>query len=159
MEERQREKSRSEGSGSFIGVDIDTNGDGDKGGLTTGVVKSNLGQFALSFLSETVLVPRTTCPVGTLEFSLVVQRIVLRDQRGDLLYGEGTSWTQCFDPVARTLSATGTLSFIGGTGRYVGASGEIEGSLNADVLLLDPTTGQAYGAGTSEFEGTLNLVK
>jgi len=87
--------------GTIVKTQFDTDGDGAPAYLNILEGKSNLGQFSLQVLDESVLSEPTTCPNGHAGFSvvLVAGSSVFRFRRtGDLLFVRPTSETTCFDP-------------------------------------------------------------
>jgi hypothetical protein len=88
-------------SGTFVKTQFDTNGDGAPANLNFLEGESNLGQFSLQVLDESVLAEPTTCPNGHPGFSvtLVAGSAVFRFRgTGDLVFVQPTSQTTCFDP-------------------------------------------------------------
>ena len=146
--------------GTIVKTQFDTDGDGAPAYLNILEGKSNLGQFSLQVLDESVLSEPTTCPNGHAGFSvvLVAGSSVFRFRRtGDLLFVRPTSETTCFDPstgVSFFRAATGDI--IGGTGRFANATGAIEGEGTARVFIADPA-GHVFGEQHGTIKGMIIL--
>jgi len=85
--------------GTIVKTQFDTDGDGAPANLNILEGKSNLGQFGLQVLDESVLSESTTCPNGHTGFSviLVAGSSVFRFRRtGDLLFVRPTSQNDVF---------------------------------------------------------------
>jgi hypothetical protein len=147
-------------SGTFVKTQFDTNGDGAPANLNFLEGESNLGQFSLQVLDESVLAEPTTCPNGHPGFSvtLVTGSAVFRFRgTGDLLFVQPTSQTTCFDPstaVGFFRAAIGEIS--GGTGRFVNATGTVEGEGMSRILITDPA-GNFFAEQHGTMEGTIIL--
>ena len=146
--------------GTIVKTQFDTNSDGAPANLNILEGNSNLGQFGLQVLDESVLAGPETCPNGHPGFSvtLVTGSSVFRFRRtGDLLFVRPTSQTTCFDPstgVSFFRDAIGQVT--GGTGQFANATGIIEGEGTAQVLLADQA-GHAFGAQYGTITGTISL--
>ena len=130
-------------SGTAMSTQGDTNHDGLKAGLGTVACTSNLGPCTSQGVGEALLGDRATCPNGNQGFNLVLKpgtgHAVTRFARtGELLFSELTSETVCYDPTTRTQFKTGTEKITGGTGRFVGATGDGEFTGTQWVLYVDP---------------------
>ena len=147
-------------SGVFVNIPFDTDGDGAPGDLNLLEGKSNLGQFSLHVVNESVRGAPATCPNGQPGFAimLVAGSSIFRFRHtGDLLFVRPTSETTCFDPstgVSFFREATGAI--IGGTGRFANATGAIEGEGTASVLLADPG-GHVFGEQHGTIQGIIIL--
>jgi hypothetical protein len=121
---------------------------------------SNLGQFSLQVLDESVVSEPTTCPNGHAGFSviLVAGSSVFRFRdTGDLLFVRPTSQMTCADPstgVSFFQAALGEI--MGGTGRFAHATGTLEGEGMARVLLTDPV-GNVFAEQHGTITGTIIL--
>jgi hypothetical protein len=101
-------------SGVFVTTQFDTNGDGAPADLNVLEGHSNLGQFSLHVLNESVRTDEATCPHGQPGFpvTLVTGSSIFRFRRtGDLLFVRPTAETTCVDP------STGVISFRATPGR------------------------------------------
>jgi hypothetical protein len=121
------------GAGTFadgVETNIDTNGDGASATLDQGLDNCNIGRFF--FQEEGESIPRSVtsaCPAGTDEEVYIdqthgQQRAVLTDEKtGDQLFAKIASETLCFNASTFTFTNSGHFEFIGGTGKYTGATG------------------------------------
>jgi hypothetical protein len=152
-------------AGTFLSTRIDLNNDGSLAGWGTVTVKSNLGRATSQGVVEIDLVdpPTGACPAGQLELTLVAGRFVdtftQTAKVKDRFFGEATSSTTCVDPATGALSSNNTITVIGGTGKFAGATGSFENSYTGFVLLADPdpASKQSFGSFAGEFTGTLTL--
>ena len=146
--------------GTFVKTQFDTNGDGAPANLNILEGNSNLGQFSLQVLDESVLAGPETCPNGHPGFSvtLVTGSSVFRFRRtGDLLFIRPTSQTTCFDPstgVGFFRDAIGQVT--GGTGRFANATGTLVGEGMSQLLITDPA-GNFFAEQHGTIEGTIIL--
>jgi hypothetical protein len=146
--------------GTIVKTQFDTNGDGASANLNILEGNSNLGQFSLQVLDESVLAGPETCPNGHPGFSvtLVTGSSVFRFRRtGDLLFVRPMSQTTCFDPstgVSFFRDAIGEVT--GGTGRFANATGTLVGEGMSQVLLTDPA-GNFFAEQHGTIEGTIIL--
>jgi len=147
-------------SGTIVSTQFDTDRDGAPANLNVLEGKSNFGPFSLQVLDESSLSEPATCPNGRVGFSvrLVAGSAVFRFRRtGDLLFVQPTSQTTCFDPstgVSFFRAATGDI--MGGTGRFINATGSIEGEGMARILITDPA-GHVFGEQHGTIKGTIIL--
>lgn len=149
-------------SGSTLqnGTLIDTDGDGRTANFTIWSGENNLlGPITYHSVSEYISVDFCTCPNGNDGFcsELIMGSWVRNVERsGDLLYGDLSSGTACFDFTTglASLSAKGTIT--GGTGRLEGATGIIETSATVIRLIRD-SEGHGFAAGTARSTGTINI--
>ena len=143
-------------SGSFISTQIDTNGDGATANLGQVVLNSNLGPATSQVVAEFSFVSPALCTSGNagFEFELVMGKGFHRFHDGDLLFFEYSSGTLCFDPLLNSSSLHITANAIGGTGKYIDATGpaEIRGT---STLLISNPAGGSFGAQSGEFTGTI----
>jgi len=145
-------------SGSFLdnNTQIDTNGDGVKATSFTYAANTNLGRVTGQAVFETSSLPApVTCPEGNLEYTVALDLPIERFPNGDLLFYETPALTLCFDPNTGTFSISYTTTIIGGTGKFAGATGSIEGNSPGGYLFYDPVSGQGFGYFTGEFTGTI----
>jgi len=149
-------------SGSFVNTQSDTNGDGIKGSIFTGAGEDSVsGKFTTQSVTEHFASGETTCPNGNPGFVLTLVpgtgAFVNRIDGGELMYGQYTAETQCFDPFTMTLFYSYTIQFTGGTGRFVGATGTSEGQGTATILFQD-VANNMFGAGSGQYTTTLILL-
>jgi hypothetical protein len=147
------------GTGLTARIDLDNDGRLADGG--TWVEKSNLGPSSAQFVIEGVTVPPTgACPAGQLERTLVAGSVVntflhTRDQ----LFIQLTSRIFCFDLVTGAFSAHTIAAIMGGTGKFVEATGSVDYRFTGVTHLadFDPASNQLFVSFTGTVEGTLIL--
>jgi hypothetical protein len=158
--EERKFKFRASGSGTPSR--IDTNGDGVPASETRISGRSNLGLVSIQAVNETKLklsnpadltsVVLCQLPNGDpgLQFEIVQAHSVYRIGSGALLFGQASGGAgnclrlTCFGAPGQILpgcqfSSNIVVNFIGGTGRFDGASGTIELNGTGTVLLAHPT--------------------
>jgi hypothetical protein len=155
-------------SGTFVsGVEnhLDTNGDMRSASVHQGLVNCNIGRFLFQEEFEFLdpLPAPVTCPTGTTEFDLLQAQVVLTEEKtGDqLFFGDAAGGvTFCLNPDL-TFSFTEQGTFAGGTGRFMGASGSIDGQGTGKYLVSGSKEGVFGGFGqfTETVTGTLNIPK
>lgn len=141
-------------SGSFTHAGVDLNGDTVAGAFhSQGSGVGTLGKLTWTSLSEVdpnfaVNTPR--CP-GLLDFTYDALAAVLSYKDGrDLLYlrlEPGDVAYGCVDPATFDNDASFDLTVVGGTGRFVGATGFAHVELLVNSLLFDAAGGYVFGAG------------
>ena len=141
-------------SGSFVTTAIDTDGTGSKAVLTILNGSSSLGQIAAQGVGEWKNVALETCPLGSIEAQIVTAKGVLQAPDGDTVFTEFTSGTSCSVPATGATTYTTEGSFIGGTGRFLGATGALQATGTVQTLVSDPSNNE-FGAVTTEVAGTL----
>lgn len=144
-------------SGSGATAVIDTNGDGVKASLVQLEGAGGLLGPTTTWLTSESLPPLATpvtCPVGNLEFPLLLQRGVVRVHRtGDLFFFNASSGTSCIDPTG-TFSLSFEEDIIGGTGAFEGATGSFEVTVTGTTLVRDPSNNTFSGL-TGTATGTI----
>ncbi|SRR5712692_336806 len=150
-------------AGTFLSSRIDRNDDGVPAGWQTGVTKGTLGNRIFQGVSEFVRTdPTTECPRGV--FIIDAQNgqgfgtFTETFPNGDQYYARILTSTLCSDGVGGFTGST-TLSIVGGTGKFAGASGNIENSFAGFYQAFDANANpvQGFGSFSGEFEGTLIL--
>jgi hypothetical protein len=142
-------------SGSALSTQGDTNHDGIKAGLGTVSCKSNLGRCTAQGVGEAVVAGPATCPNGSAGIDLTLlpgtgHGVTRFEESGDLLFGQLSSETVCYDPSTGTQFKSGTDTITGGTGRFAGATGQTEFRGTQWPLYVD-----ADGNGFAAQEGTV----
>lgn len=102
---------------------------GTEAGLGTVAGKSTLGPWSSQGIGKSTVLGPGTCPNGNAGIDLTLipgtgHSIARLEKTGELIFSELTSETVCYDPSTRTQFKTGTDKITGGTGRFVGATGE-----------------------------------
>lgn len=155
-------------SGSYISTEVDTDDNGEKRTSATLGGSSTFGSFSEQVIAETNFTDGTdtTCPSGNpgREYSLVAGtgHFVARFDSGDLLWGEITSETWCYDYTTGLIVFSGQFSVTGGTGKYDGATSARPGNFigEAKHLFQYPpadVTGRYFGEESGTFEGVVNI--
>lgn len=148
-------------AGTFLNARIDRNDDGVPAGWETGVLTDKLGKRDYQGVSETVPTGATAeCPGGV--FIIDAQNgfgtSTETFPNGDQLYAQVLTRTLCFDVVGGFTGAS-TFSYVGGTGKFAGASGNGESSFVGFFQAFDANAvpPQGFGSASGEFTGTLIL--
>ncbi len=150
-------------AGTFLSSRIDRNDDGVPASWETGVTTSNPGKRVYQGVSELVRTdPTAACPGGV--FIIDAQNgqgfgtWTETFPNGDQLYAQVLTRTLCSDGVGGFTGST-TLSYVGGTGKFAGASGNGENSFAGFFQVFDANANpfQGFGSFSGEFEGTLML--
>jgi hypothetical protein len=149
-------------SGSALSTHEDTNGDGIKAGLGTVSCRSNLGRCTSQGVGEAVVDGPATCRNGNQGLELVLipgtgHALLRFEDTGDLLFTELTSETVCYDPSTGTQFKTGSDHITGGTGRFVGATGQLQFEGTQWPLYIDPN-GDGFAAQIGTLTGTILVV-
>lgn len=143
-------------SGSFITQSVNTDTDEDGRPATLGTLEgdSSLGRINIQNVVEFALLPESdSCPV---EFVLARGNFVLRiEDSGDLVFGEWTSGTSCFDPITGIADRTLEGSFTGGTGDYTNITDSTQQSATGTLLTTTAEQGYAFGGITGTMSGTI----
>ncbi len=151
--------------GKFAGTSlhsrIDRNDDGLPANWSTGVTTGTLGKRIFQSLYEFVPTgPTAACPGGV--FIIDAQNglgtFTETFPNGDQYYARVLTATSCFDTVGGYTGST-TISIVGGTGKFAGASGNVENSFAGFFQTGDANAvpRQAFGSFSGEFTGTLIL--
>jgi hypothetical protein len=154
-------------TGKFAGTSlhsrIDRNDDGLPANWSTGVTKGTLGNRIFQTLYESVPTgPTTECPGGV--FVIDAQNgqgfgtFTETFPNGDQYYARVLTFTSCSDSAGGYTGST-TISIVGGTGKFAGASGNVENSFVGFFQTGDANAvpRQAFGPFSGEFTGTLIL--
>ena len=119
-------------AGTFLSARIDRNDDGVPAGWETGVTTSNPGKRVYQGVSELVRTdPTAACPGGV--FIIDTQNgkgfgtWTETFPNGDQLYAQVLTRTLCSNGVGG-FTGSSTFSYVGGTGKFAGASGNGENS-------------------------------
>jgi len=150
-------------AGTFLSARIDRNDDGVPATWETGVTTSNTGKRGYQGVNESVPTGATTaCPGGVFiidapngqGFGTYTETF----PNGDQLYAQVLTRTVCSDGVGG-FSGSSTGSYIGGTGKFAGASGNGENSFVGFFQVFDTNANpfQGFGSFSGEFTGTLIL--
>ncbi len=150
-------------AGTFLTTRIDRNDDGVPASWSTGVTTGNLGKRIFQALYEWVPTgPTAECPGGV--FIIDAQNgkgfgtFTETFPNGDQYYARALTSTLCSDGVGGPTSSA-TISIVGGTGKFAGASGNVENSSASFFQAFDANANppQGFGSFSGEFEGTLIL--
>lgn len=146
-------------SGSFVSTTIDTNEDNTPGSLFSLEGKSRLGQVSVELLAEFAFGPPTAaCPGAFLEGTVVTAQAVMRLQKrkGDLIFLESTSGSVCLAPDGTFSRENAPIDVMGGTGRFLNASGSLSADFDGVFLITDPAL-RSFGSVVSELTGTITI--
>lgn len=156
-------RSKGKIAGTFLSARIDQNDDGVTAGWETGVLTGKPGKHGYQGVSETVPTgPTAECPGGV--FIIDAQNgfgtYTETFPNGDQLYTRTLTRTLCFDDVGG-FTGSSTLSYVGGTGKFAGASGNAENNFAGFYQTFDANAvpPQGFGSFSGEFKGTLILPK
>jgi hypothetical protein len=127
-----------------VETNIDTDGDGASATLDQGLTNCNIGRFFFQNEAEFILQPTVTtaCPAGT-SFELLIDStqgqgrgVWTNEKTADQLFFQTSSATFCLNETDPSLpfTASGQTEAIGGTGKYVGATGTTEFHLTGSTL-------------------------
>ena len=154
-------------NGNFAGTSlhsrIDRNDDGVPANWSTGVTTGNQGKRIFQSLYESVPTgPTAGCPGGV--FIIDAQNgkgfgtFTETFPNGDQCYARVLTLTSCSDGVGGYTGST-TISIVGGTGKFAGASGNTENNNAGFFQAFDANAvpPQGFGSFSGEFEGTLIL--
>ncbi len=151
--------------GNFAGTSlhsrIDRNDDGLPASWSTGVTTGTLGKRIFQSLYEVVPTgPTAACPGGV--FIINAQNgfgtFTETFPNGDQYYARVLTFTSCSDSVGGYTGST-TISIVGGTGKFAGASGNVENSFAGFYQAFDANAvpRQGFGPFSGAFTGTLIL--
>lgn len=150
-------------AGTFLSARLDRNDDGLPASWETGVVIGKPEKRPYQGIAEAVPTgPTTACPGGL--FIIDAQNgqgfgtWTETFPNGDQLYGRVLTRTFCSNGVGG-FTGSSTLSYVGGTGKFAGASGNGENSFAGFYLAFDANAvpPQGFGSFSGEFTGTLIL--
>jgi hypothetical protein len=150
-------------AGTFLHSRIDRNDDGLPASWQTGVVTGKPGNRPYQGVFEFVRTdPTAECPGGVFiidaqngqGFGVWTETF----SNGDQLYGRVLTLTLCSDGVGGSISSS-ALSYVGGTGKFAGASGNVENSVTSLFQAVDTNANpfQGFGSFSGKFTGTLIL--
>jgi len=147
-------------SGSFLDTVIDANGDGLPANQVLAGGKGTFGPSSINGLAEAEIDPAADCGPGSLGTRFVAMSLVHRFKNGDLLYSLLSEGGGCLDLATFVASGAITMTVIGGTGRFEGATGEYVFDLALAPLLITwvPSPNIVFGAATGEIEGVVYTV-
>lgn len=146
-------------AGSFSPSAFDFNSDGQKAGVDFTTSTSNLGSATNHCQSEYLpaLPTPITCSPGTLEFPLIAINCVSTNTITlEQLFAFYSSGSLCVDPNTGAFTAKVQGDFVGGTGRYTGATGSVQNRTTGFFFVCDPAGG-CFGNETGTFTGTLTF--
>jgi len=141
-----------------VETNIDTNGDNVSAGVVQGILNSNIGRFSTTAEPEYVgpSATNTTCPQGTAEFHTVQDHAVFTEEKtSDQLFAAATV-TLCLNQTSPDLpfSYTGNATYIGGTGKFAGATGTFNFQGKGKYLVFGLKGGVFGGFGQINETGT-----
>ena len=139
----------------------DSNHDGIKSALGILTCESNLGRCSAQGVGEALSAGSGPCPNGHQGLKYVVMPgsghgFTRFDRTGDMLFSEVVSETACYDLTTGVLYKSGTDRITGGTGRFVGATGESHFEGTQWLLYIDGE-GNAFAAQDGTSTGTIVL--
>ena len=148
-------------AGSTIDGVLDTDGDGTLARVQNGIANGKPEQFLMQRETE-FKDTATPCqmPDGTpgLVRLLLQSRSVYTSMRdGNQFFTQTTPGPGCLNPQTGEFSFTLPGSFIGGTGRYAGATGTWETQNFQTVALIEDPQGHAFRQFSFDLVGTLIL--
>jgi hypothetical protein len=150
-------------AGTFLHSRIDRNDDGVPASWQTGVVTGKPGNRPYQGVFEWVRTdPTAECPGGVFIIDAQTGQgfgtWTETFPNGDQLYGRVLTSTLCSDGAGGSISSS-TLSYIGGTGKFAGASGNVENNVASFFQVVDANANpfQGFGSFRGKFEGTLTL--
>jgi hypothetical protein len=101
----------------------DSNDDGMRVNVTFGKVKGSLGNGDISIASEWAVNFNETCPAGAVRFSMVDNKVVAVSPDLSQLIAAGQTGWMCVDMTTGYFYGVADGQYLGGTGRYKGATG------------------------------------
>lgn len=152
-------------AGTFLSARIDRNDDGVPAGWGTGVTTGTLGKrISQGVFERAPTGPTAECPGGVFIIRCDAQNgqgfgtFTETFPNGDQLYVQALTRTLCFDSVGG-FTGSSTFSYVGGTGKFAGASGNGESSFVGFFQAFDANAvpPQGFGSSSGEFTGTLIL--
>ncbi len=152
-------------SGSAAPSSFDINGDGVfKGHYVTFAGESTVGPVHGAIMVEYDLPnlgPDPACPAGTLKLPILVSagnRALTGTQGQVFMRDDAASALFCLDPNTGAFTMSLKGAFIGGMGRFAGATGTYEYKGSGNVLLAD-RSGLPFGGFVLKTQGKLILPK
>lgn len=154
---------KGEFAGTFLGTRIDLNDDGIAASWATAVANGTLGKHTSQAVVEVVPAgPTSECPGGV--FIIDAQNGIGFGintgtfPNGDQVYTRILTRSQCRLDGGR-FTGSDTVSFVGGTGKFAGASGTFEQHFTGFFEAFDPNANpaQAFGSFSGGSEGALIL--
>ena len=149
-------------SGTAAPSSFDFNGDGVKAHYVTFSGLSNFGPVHGGYLVEydfLNVAPNPACPAGKVKIPIFVSsstRAMLLQDGQIFLRDDVTSALFCLDPATGSFTMSLKGNFIGGMGRFAGATGSYEYKGSGNVLLTDKY-GMPFGGFALKTEGKLIL--
>ena len=143
-------------TGTLSSSTLDRNADGVPASISTFSGNSNFGKVhGQSSFEVTVFGAPVNCAVDEVEATLVGTRDVRRfPDHGDMIFLEVSDLLVCLNPLTGIFTVSSQGHFIGGTGRYSGATGDFTGSFTGAILVADPN-GALFGAFSGGVTGTV----
>jgi len=92
-------------------------------------------------------------PIQPFCFNIVEDEVILTGANGDELHLVN-SGQDCLDPLTGSINGEATMTVVGGTGRFLGASGT--GTAHVDAQVLGATAEGVTGTFLLRFEGDLS---
>ena len=151
-------------SGAAAPSSFDFNGDGLKAHHVTFSGLSNIGLIHGAFLVEydfPAAAPNPACPTGQVKIPIIVSASTraTQTQEGQLfLRDDAASALFCLNPATGAFTMALKGNFVGGMGRFAGATGTYEYKGSGQVILQD-SIGMPFGGFTLKTEGKLILPK
>jgi hypothetical protein len=140
-------------AGTGINTAVDTNSDGFHVGLTQANGQGTFGNFALASTTEFTPITSTgRCPTGNIELSLVYSATVQTFADQSQAFAIANDGWSCLNMSTGQYFGEIDGDYVGGTGRFEGATGEFTTPFNG--VILDPAVG--FESITGTIEGTVN---
>ena len=149
-------------SGAAAPSSFDFNGDGLKAHHVTFSGQSSIGPVHGAFLVEydfLNVAPNPACPVGQVRIPIIVSASTRATQTQEdqvFLKDDAASALFCLNPAAGSFTMALKGNFVGGMGRFAGATGTYEYKGSGQVLLQDHI-GLPFGGFTLKTAGRLIL--
>ena len=147
-------------SSSFHPDAVDTNGDGEAAVIANGsglIVSGDLAGQALVFESVGEYVnasPTDDCPLPKIARAIVAGSGVSRDPDGHALFSRFESGLLCIDASAGKAKATYSGTFVGGTGKWKGATGTFTSTAKVTFLTCD-SSNRCFGGQNGKIVATI----
>jgi hypothetical protein len=121
---------------------------------------SSFGRYDANILAEEQLAGQCTAH-GASGFLANVKGYIaiLTFENGDQLFLQGSTGSECLTPLGVPAPGQGTLSVIGGTGRFQGATGSVNHNLTPIALAFSviPGSDGFISAFSGTYDGSVNL--